>query len=236
MDFPITANEVGTLITYVAPGFLLQLGYREKFPAPERSAGWVLIVSLVLSLPLVAIAVGITDWLGGSHRPLAVGYAVSLTLGAFLLGYLVAVIRETRWMRKILAFFDYWAQPESSIYAQTLLKIGGAAEIEVHTLDGKHLRGVPTIAPLAKDDGIEELHLSRLSVEKEGEFVQDENWKSALVPLSQLTFMALVVDPISQDQWMSYKAHWASWRKKRLDKKNHGNQSAPDGTAADSLS
>lgn len=224
MDFSITASEVGTLITYVAPGFLMQLGYRAKFPAPERSAGTVLIISLVLSLPLVAIADAVTKLLHISDRPLAVGFALVVTLGAFAIGYLIALIREATWIRKALAFCDYWSQPESSIYAQTLYKIGGAAQVEVRTIDGQHMRGVPTIAPLAQGDGIEELYLSRVKLppEKEGEeWVEDPNWKSVLLPLSQVSLIALVVDPTPQKEWKSYKDYWSE-RRARMGQKKQG--------------
>ena len=234
MDFSITASEVGTLITYVAPGFLVQLGYRMKFPAPERSAGSVLIVSLVLSLPLVAIADAVTTkLLHASDRPLAVGFALALTAGSFVLGYIVATLREATWTRRVLAFFDYWAQPESSIYAQTLSKLDGAAEIEVKTLDGTRLRGVPTIGPLAKDDGIDELHLSNVRTLNDQSpdpttdddaasdgWSHDENWKSVIIPLDQVSFVALVKDPMPQGDWKSYKHYWADLKRslKRADK------------------
>jgi hypothetical protein len=55
-DFVLDATQVGEVITYVAPGFLAQLGYRTHYHAPERSAGQVLIISVVISLPLVALA------------------------------------------------------------------------------------------------------------------------------------------------------------------------------------
>jgi hypothetical protein len=41
-DFVLSANEVGEVITYVAPGFLAQVGYRARYPSSESSAGYQL--------------------------------------------------------------------------------------------------------------------------------------------------------------------------------------------------
>jgi hypothetical protein len=83
LTFGRLGAQVGDVVTYVAPGFLAQLGYRTRFPAPERSAGQTLIISVVLSLPLVAAADALIE---GSHSATRLGYAIALTVGSFVLG------------------------------------------------------------------------------------------------------------------------------------------------------
>src|ERR1035441_238267 len=102
-DFVLDATQVGEVITYVAPGFLAQLGYRTRYPAPERPAGQVLIISVVISLPLVALADAL---ISGSHKPTRLLYILVLTVGAFALGYGVALLRGRKFARWLLARLD----------------------------------------------------------------------------------------------------------------------------------
>lgn len=191
MDFTVDATQVSALIAYVAPGFLAQLGYRARYPAPERSAGYVFILSVVVSLPLVALADAL---IGGSHKATNLGYAAVLTLGAFLLGYVTALIRGTEQAKKLLALAGYHIQPEGSIYSQTLKKIGGRARVEIELKSGRRIRGIPGNGPETKDDGINELYLTYPEAQD-----ADGGWTSVgaayIVPLAEVSLTVLSVDP-----------------------------------------
>jgi len=139
-DVALTADQVGQVVTYVAPGFVALLGYRARFPRPDRPPGEVLIVSAVLSLPLVAIA----SLLPGNQRPTQLGYVALLVLGSGALGYLVAWLRGTEWARSGLArVLDYRQEPEGSIYAQTLKKLPPDSPVTVEFKDGRLVSGTP---------------------------------------------------------------------------------------------
>jgi hypothetical protein len=187
----LDATQVGEVITYVAPGYLAQLGYRARYPAPERSAGQVLIISVVLSLPLVALA----DWLvGGSHKPTRIGYVALLTAGSFALGYVIALIRGRRFGRWLLARLDYRIQPEGTIYAQTLKHMAPPSPVLVELKDGRRLSGTPRAGPESPEDGINELYLTNPEARD-----ADGNWYSVgagvIVPLGEVSTIVLSEDP-----------------------------------------
>jgi uncharacterized protein DUF6338 len=169
--FVIDATQAGEVITYVAPGFLAQLGYRARYPAPERSAGQVLIISVVISLPLVALA----DWLvSGSHKPTRLGYVALLTAGAFALGYLLALLRGRKFSRWALAWLDYRIEPEGTIYAQTLKHMSPAAPVLIELKDGRRVSGTPRNGPESPNDGINELYLTHPEAQD-----KDGSWYSS---------------------------------------------------------
>jgi hypothetical protein len=111
-DIVLDATEVGQVLAYVVPGFLAQLGYRARYPAPERSAGQVLVVSVVLSFPLVALA---DPGISGAHKPTEAGYVLALTAGSFIIGYLVALLRGMRSIRTVLSWLGYRIAPEGEV-------------------------------------------------------------------------------------------------------------------------
>jgi hypothetical protein len=164
-DVALTANEVAQVVTYVAPGFFARLGYRARFPSTDRPAGEVLIISAVLSLPLVALA----SWLPGAQKPTQLGYVLVLLLGSAVLGYLAAWLRGSRLGKRLLAWlFDYRIQPEGSIYAQTLKKLPPTSPVTVELKDGRRVSGTPRLGPENKDDGINELYLTHPTALQDG--------------------------------------------------------------------
>lgn len=189
-DFVLNATEVGEVVTYVAPGFLAQLGYRARFPAPEPDAGRVLIVSVVLSLPLVALA----NLMPGSHKPTQLLYVLALTAGAFVLGYVVACARGRDRVKGWLERFEYHIQPEGTIYAQTLRRMSAPGAVVIELKDGRRVWGTPRRGPEHKDDGINELYLTHPEAEW-----PDGTWQTVgaglIVLLSEVSTIALSEDP-----------------------------------------
>lgn len=190
-NFVLDATQVGDVITYVAPGFLAQLGYRARYPAPERSAGQVLIISVVISLPLVALADAL---IGGPHKATQLDYVIALIAGSFVLGYLLALARGRRGMKRVLGWMDYRSEPEGSIYAQTLRHMSPTAPVLIELKDGRRVSGTPRNGPENKDDGINELYLTHPEAEGDG-----GQWYSVgaglIVPLAEVSNIVLSEDP-----------------------------------------
>ena len=190
-DFVLDATQVGDVVTYVAPGFLAQLGYRMRFPAPERSSGQTLIISVVLSLPLVALADAL---ISGSHAATRLLYVVVLTLGSFVIGYLLACARARKEVKELLGRLQYRSPPEGSIYAQTIKHLPPAEPIEIEMKDGRRIYGTPRTGPEFEGDGIHELYVTHPEARVPG-----SEWQSAgagvIVPLGEVSNIVLFMDP-----------------------------------------
>jgi len=190
-DFVLDAKQVGDVVTYVAPGFLAQLGYRMRFPAPERSSGQTLIISVVLSLPLVALADALIN---GSHASTRLFYVFALTLGSFGLGYLLACARSTHKAKATLGWLQYRSPPEGSIYAQTLKHLPATEPVFIEFKDGRRLYGTPRTGPEFEGDGIHELYLTHPEAR-----IADNEWQpigaGVIVPLSEVSNIILLMDP-----------------------------------------
>lgn len=187
----LDADAVGQVITYMAPGFLARLGYRARYPGPERPAGEVLIISVVASLPLVAVA---TALLSGDQKASQLGYvALLLTIG-LAVGYLVALVRGRSPIKKLLGKLGYRIEPEGTIYAQTLKHMSDEGTVVVELKDGRRLWGCPRSGPQSKDDGITELYLTYPCAQDE-----DGDWPTVggglIVPLAEVSAIALSEEP-----------------------------------------
>jgi len=131
----LDANAVGHLISFVAPGYLARLGYRARYPAPDRPAGEVLMISVVASLPLVALVNAVIP---GRQQVTQIEYVVALLVLALTVGYGLAAARGTRPVERLLARVGYRIQAEGSIYAQTLKHMSAEATVVVEcTTDDK---------------------------------------------------------------------------------------------------
>jgi Family of unknown function (DUF6338) len=191
-DIAVSASDVGALVTYVAPGFLARLGWRTRFPGPDRPAGEVLIVSAVISLPLVALAGAV---LTGTQKPTQVGYVLGLLSFSVVLGYLAAALRGCLPVKEFLARrLDYRLEPEGSIYAQTLKHLAPGAAVTVEFKDGRKVSGTPRNGPQDKGDGINELYLTHPCA-----LTADGQWRPVgaglIVPLGEVSSIVLSEEP-----------------------------------------
>jgi len=190
-DIVLNANAVAEVITYVAPGFLVRLGYRARYPGPDTPSGEVLIISVVASLPLVAAAHLI---LPGAHNATQLGYVAFLLGAGVVVGYLAAFVRGRRWVKAVLAKIDYRIQPEGTMYAQLLRHMRDEATITVERKDGRLTWGCPRNGPQHKDDGIAELYLAYPKEPND-----DGEWVSVgagvIVPLAEVSAIYLSEDP-----------------------------------------
>jgi len=189
-DIALDATAVAQVITYVAPGYLARLGYRTRYPAPDKPPGEVLIVSVAASLPLVAIANSV---LAGTHKPTQVGYVAALLAFAFAAGYLLALIRGRPRVKRLLAALDYHLEPDGTIYATLLRPMSQRGSVLIELKDGRKLWGTPRLGPQYKDDGINELYLTYPEASADG-----QTWASVgaglIVPLSEISTIALSED------------------------------------------
>lgn len=187
----LDANAVGQVVTYVAPGALTLLGYRACYPRPDRPAGEALILSVVLSLPLVAL---VTALLPGDQKATQLGYVTLLLALGWLVGYVAAQLHGRRLVQKVLAKLGYRLQPEGSIYAQTLKHMSPGGEVLVELKDGRRILGCPRNGPQYKDDGINELYL--VYPKAQGE---NGGWEPIgagfIVPLSEVCTITLSEEP-----------------------------------------
>jgi len=190
-DFVLDATQVGDVVTYIAPGFFAQLGYRARYPTGDTSPGEQLIVSVVLSLPLVAL---VNALINGAHDPMDVGYVLALTAGSFVLGYVMAVLRGLDRVKAVLAFFGYRIQPEGSIYSQVLKRVSPEAAVVVELKTGLKLSGTPRIGPEHDGDGIHELYLTHPEANVDG-----DDWTPVgaglIVPVAEVLHISLSEDP-----------------------------------------
>lgn len=192
-DIALSATDVAEIVTYVAPGYLAYTGFRMRYPRPERSSGHTLILSVVFSLPLVAVAHWVTH---GEHTPTQIGYVMALLGGAAVIGYLLALLRSTRFSGWLLRRIGYRMLPDGSIYAATLSQMSDAGMVQLELKDGRRILGYPRIGPQYREDGIDELYILRPEAsDGNSEMAAMDNVEGVIVPLSEVSSITLNEDP-----------------------------------------
>ncbi len=193
-DIPLTADDVGRIVIFIAPGFLARFAYRARFPARERPTAEVVVLSVVTSLPFVALATEVV----GSSKPTDPGYVAVLLGSALFVGYALAILRGLKWMRDRLGGLKLSSQPEGSVYAQTLLYLPEDAPITVEFKDTRKLSGTPRLGPMLKEEGIEELYLTHPAwLQDDGTWLEGTQAIGAgiIVRLEEVHNIALSEDP-----------------------------------------
>lgn len=187
----LTADQVGVVVSYLAPGYLARFGYCARFAGPERTTGEVVVISAALSLPLVAL-VGVL--VPGSHAPTRLAYVLPLVAISLLLGYLAAVLRSTRFARAWLEdVLDYRATPWHSTYAELFDQLPTGARVTVTLGDGRRVTGTPRLVPHAVDSPMEEIFLADVRIEQTGS--AERTVAGLLVPLREVASIELPADP-----------------------------------------
>jgi hypothetical protein len=191
-DIVLNANAVGDVVTYVAPGFLAYTGYRLRYPGASRAPGEVLIISVVASLPLVALVMAL---LPGAQTSSQLGYVAVLLTLALVVGYLGALVRGTRLAKGLLGLLGYRMEAEGSIYSQTLSHLPADAPVLVELKDGRRITGCPRNGPQHKDDGINELYIVYPMVRDDAGKHVDIGGEGIIIPLAEVSNIVLSVDP-----------------------------------------
>jgi hypothetical protein len=152
----------------------------------------VLIISVVASLPLVALVMAL---LPGAQKPSQFGYVAVLLVFALVVGYLAALVRGTGAAKDALGWLGYRIEPEGSIYAQTLRHLPDDAPVLVEFKDGRRITGCPRNGPQHKDDGINELYLVYPQARDDTGELVDIGGEGIIIPLTEVSNIILSVDP-----------------------------------------
>jgi hypothetical protein len=178
----LTAEQVGQVLTYVAPGYFARSAYTARFPCPDQPHFNVLVTSIATSLPLVAATHGLAGLLGLPTRPTHLGYVVLLLGLSMVVGYGIAWLREPQWMRRRLAAIGITSQPEALLTTQVLKALSDRF-VTVNFKDGRKLSGVPKAGPVLPDDGINELYLTYPAWwdEEQEDFVETDEDEAAVL-------------------------------------------------------
>lgn len=179
---PITAEEVGQVLTYIAPGYFARSAYKARFPTPDPPHFDVLLTSIATSLPLVASAHALAGLLHVTGSPTHLKY-IALLLGlSMLAGYCFAALREPQWARRWLATVGITSQPEALLTTQVLKPLSDRF-VTVNFKDGRMLSGVPKAGPVLPDDGIKELYLTYPAWwdQEQQEFVENRDDETAVL-------------------------------------------------------
>jgi hypothetical protein len=178
----LTAEQVGQVLTYIAPGYFARSAYTARFPRPDPPHFNVLLTSIATSLPLVAGAHALAELLNIVAGPTHVAY-VALLLGlSMVVGYCFAALREPQSVRKLLAAAGITSQPEALLTTQVLKPLTDRY-VTVHFKDGRKLSGVPKAGPVLPNDGINEFYLTYPAWwdEDQEEFVETGEGEAAVL-------------------------------------------------------
>lgn len=194
-DVALSADDVGRIVQYVAPGFFARVSYEARFPQPERSALNTTIWSVAASLPLVAIGNGLADALDTTMAATDWQYVAVLLVPAVIAGYTVAWVRGRRIVRTWLRWLGLHHQPDGSLYAQTMLGLSPGTPVTVELADGRKLSGTPRAGPSLAEEAVEEIVLTHPAWLGEHGWEPEGAGKAVLVPLSQVRTVTYAEDP-----------------------------------------
>lgn len=144
----LSADDVTLLLTLVAPGFFAWTSYGWVLPraAPEELP--LLVTSVALSLPLVALAQALAASVGIDSGTKDLAYVVllmGLSVGA---GYAAARIRLLNPVRAFLLRAGHRSDPVATVLVRTVMEMQDAkGQVVVNFKDGKRsVAGTPRIA------------------------------------------------------------------------------------------
>jgi hypothetical protein len=114
-----------------------------------------------------------------------------------LSGYVVAALRAQRWIRAALARAGLVYQPETSIYAQTMLALPPEGVVTVEFTDGRRLSGTPRVGPGLSGEDVAELYLTNPAWwdPAEARWVEEGAGGGVIVPLERVHTVTLDTDP-----------------------------------------
>ena len=116
-----SASDVANIVVFVVPGFFARLGYLARFPQRRQEPAYALIISIAASVPLVALANSVADFLALEAEPLNAAYGLLLVTLGLVVGYLTAVLRGWSTVRSVLQVIGIPFDPEATVFERTLL-------------------------------------------------------------------------------------------------------------------
>lgn len=142
-----SASDVANIVVFVVPGFFARLGYLARFPQRRQEPAYALIISIAASVPLVALANSVADFLALEAEPLNAAYGLLLVTLGLVVGYLTAVLRGWSTVRSVLQVIGIPFDPEATVFERTLLGLPENAEVTVAFNDGQVVSGYPAVGP-----------------------------------------------------------------------------------------
>jgi hypothetical protein len=191
-DIAVTADQIGTIITYIAPGFLAREGYRTRLPGNERQATEVVLLSVAVSLPIVSLFGAI---LPGAQSPTQAGYVAALLAFSFVAGYVLAAAGSTHRVRRWLAItLGHELAAPGSVYTNVFRGQSEEAGVTVVMKDGKRYSGAPRFYPSHQADGVAEIYLTYPQLQ-----ASDGSWggldgNGLILPLGEVAAVVLSED------------------------------------------
>lgn len=196
MSATVSAEQVAQIVSFVAPGFFARAAYSLRFPHNKLDEFTAVVASVVVSLPLVAIANVAARKLGIPLSPTDIKYLCVLIGGSLLIGYVAGWLRNLPSVRRSLSrILPY--QPDPSNYARMLLALPSSAVVTVEFTDGRRVSGTPVAGPGVAEDKISDLvltHPAWLDL-RSGQWTEDGTGGAIIIPLSQVHNVTLDRDP-----------------------------------------
>lgn len=188
----LTLTEIGRLVSYIAPGYFARWTYRKRFPKGLEQPGEILIQSVVLSLPFVALA----HEIAGARTSLSWIYLIALLGPAVAAGAVTAWLRDLDTTRNFALALGVSAQPDASMWVRTIGRLPKDALIVIDLKDGSRIAGVPRSMPGLPDDNVKELYLIDPRYEDStGALVSVDRAASVIVRIDEISMVTLSQEP-----------------------------------------
>ena len=141
----VTPQDVGNLLTLVAPGFFAYAAYAYRYPRRALGDLPMLVTSVALSLPIVALARSLAPHLGiGTASGTHLSYAALLVVLALAAGALAGWLRAWGVTQRFLEALGLFSDPAPDVASKVFSSFQGAGGIVAVTLkDGPKVAGAP---------------------------------------------------------------------------------------------
>jgi hypothetical protein len=139
----LTPDDVANLITLVAPGFFAYSAYTYRYPQRARDEIPTLVVSVALSLPLVALGTRITELWNDDPTATDLDYAGVLILLGLGSGWLAGLLRDGPRGQRLLGRFGVARAPDATVLGRVIRKLPSPTLVTVTSKDGTSLSGSP---------------------------------------------------------------------------------------------
>lgn len=201
----LTADTIGNIVIFLAPGYISRQIYRSVFVKKELGDTSLVITSAVYSLPIVVIGKEVVTyinqwWLHNSLRledkPSNFGFVVILLVLSFIAGYGAVLVRSNKMTRRILNDWGF-RDPEPNIYLGAM-KVDHKFSFSIVTLkSGRVFGGIMTRQQTDDDTEAKALYFSHL---RWRDPTAEDGWgeeanAGMLVPLDSIRYIELGPPP-----------------------------------------
>jgi hypothetical protein len=157
----VTPDDVANLITLVAPGFFAYSAYTYRFPQRARSEIPTLVVSVALSLPIVALGTWITRHWSDAPTATDLDYAAVLVSLGLASGWLAGLLRDLPLSQRVLSKVGVAHAPDATVLGRVIRNLPTPTLVTVTLKDGTSFSGSPRWATDDPEAEHRELFLTR---------------------------------------------------------------------------